>query len=996
MKDNRTTRSRTSRAPRAEAPPFTPRPHAASSGRTGAEEKRLRDARDAGVPWRKWGPYLSERQWGTVREDYSNNGDAWSYFSHDQARSRAYRWGEDGLAGFCDNGMRLCFSVALWNGNDPILKERLFGLTPAEGNHGQDVKEYYYYLDATPTTSYAKMLYKYPHAAFPYEALIQLNRSRGPDEPECELIETGVFKDNRYFDVFVEYAKETPEDILIRITVVNRGPETAVIHVLPQLWFRNTWWQRPGSPVPRLMLEQSRASSPVIIADHPELGLRYLHCPSAAAMLFTQNETNVERLFGVSNRSHHVKDGINDFVVLGRRDAVNSEHTGTKAAALHHLSIGPGASETIRLRLTDVMLSRHDLNGPAIDAIFAKRRREADEFYGAIFPAAAGPDKVAMMRQGFAGLLWSKQVYIYQVNSWLKERSLASEDGPVPIRNSQWFHFDSHDVLSVPDKWEFPWFSAWELAFQTVPFTLIDPDFASQQFELVLREGYQNPDGQLPGTEQNFDEVHPPIHAWAALFNYRLSRRTSGRRALEELKGSFHKLLLNFAWWINRKDVRGRNIFEGGFLDVDNVGVFDRRIPLPQGGHLEQADGTAWMAFFAQNMLAISLELALHERVYEDMAIRFYEYFVLIASVMGRLGDAGDAMWDEADGFFYNVLRLPNGDTRRLKIRSMIGLLPLCAATVYPREVITRLPRFMERLRWFEENRPNLIACTNSSRKPGVKGRYLLGILDEVRLRRVLARMLDPNEFLSSHGIRSLSRYHLENPCVFEVGGKEYRVGYAPGEPDSCTSEGNANWRGPIWMPENGLIIRALLHMYTYYGNDFTVECPTGSGHWLNLFEVARELVGRLARIFLRDKNGQRPVYGDNTTFQNDPNWNSYFTFHQYFHGDTGKGLGASHQTGWTVLAPFFLYLFESMDADQVLNEGLSSVMSILHPPPPAAPGRPPHGRPAHTPPRGDSFVKTARPQLTRTKRKYAKSQTTKENSGRLHRHGPAARSHRM
>jgi hypothetical protein len=894
------------------------------------EHARLEEARVSGVPWRKWGPYLSERQWGTVREDYSSNGESWNYFPHDHARSRAYRWGEDGIAGFCDEAMRLCFSVALWNGKDPILKERLFGVTPTEGNHGEDVKECYFYLDATPTSSYAKMLYKYPQAAFPYEDLVQTNKSKSRSEPEYELIDTGVFDGNRYYDVFVEYAKASPEDILIRITVTNRGPEPGVVYVLPHLWFRNTWWQRSGGPIPQLLLMRESEDKPVIVADHCELGRRYLHYAGATNVLFTNNETNVERLFGMANPNPHVKDGINNCIVQGRREAVNPERSGTKAAIAYRLALAPGVSRTVRLRLNEEA-GGGDFLGSAFERIFNERQREANEFYGTIIPHSAGPEKSKMMREGFAGMLWSKQVYIYEVNRWLKEHSLTSNtEGPMPVRNSHWFHLDSHDVVSVPDKWEYPWFSAWDLAFQTVPLALLDPDFAQQQFSLMLREGFQHPNGQLPGCEENFDQVNPPLHAWAALFNYRLTKHTTNGRAIELLKGAFHKLLLNFAWWVNRTDVRGRNVFEGGFLDVDNISVLCQDTPLPEGGRLEHADGTAWMVFFAQNMLGISLELALHDQIYEDIAIRFYEHFILIASAMGRMGDAADSMWDETDGFFYNILRLPDGTTRRLKVRSTVGLLPLCAVIVYPEEVAHRLPRYMARVQWFEQHRPNLVACISPPRNQGVNGRYMLAILDEVRLRRVLARLLDPNEFLSDYGIRSLSRHHKDQPVLVEIGGKEYRVAYSPGESDSQPSDHNGNWRGPIWMPENALLLRALIHMYTFYGNEFTVECPTGSGRWMNLFEVAKELAGRIAKIFLRGKDGRRPVHGRDSRVQTDPSWPDHLLFYEYFDGDTGAGLGASHQTGWTGLAPAFVYLFETLNAESVLKQGFLSFVSAI------------------------------------------------------------------
>ena len=799
------------------------------------EQERLRQAREDGVPWRKWGPYLSERQWGTVREDYSANGDAWNSFPHDHARSRAYRWGEDGIAGFCDEGMRLCFAVALWNGRDAILKERLFGLTNAEGNHGEDVKEYYFYLDATPTSSYLKLLYKYPQGAFPYADLVQVNAARSRQELEYELIDTGVFDADRYFDVVVEYAKAAPEEILIRIGITNRGAEAAELRVLPHLWFRNTWWRSPEEPRPSLERGPGRRSVKTIIAQHPNLGSRYLHCEEAGELLFTENETNERRFTGTPNATPYAKDGINAYVVEGAKDAVNPAGKGTKAAAHYALSIEPGQTRVLRLRLTEEPPSARQDPFADFDDTFAARLREADEFYAALTPPAADTDRAAVMRQGFAGMLWSKQAYLYDVGVWLEDRGMARAVGPsTGMRNRDWFHMLNTDVISMPDKWEYPWYAAWDLAFHAIALAVIDPDFALQQLELMLGARYAHPNGQIPAYEWNFSDVNPPVHAWATMFNYRLQRRVLGDRALLSLKRSFHKLLLNFTWWVNRRDRDGRHVFEGGFLGLDNIGVFDRSAPLPTGGYLEQADGTAWMALFSQNMLEMGLELALHDPTYEELAIKFYEHFVWIASAMNRIGD-GQAMWDETDGFFYDVLRLPDGSGQRLKVRSMVGLLPLCAATVYSEQVLTQLPGFVERVLDFNARHPDLIRSINPAGRAGVDGRRLLSVLDESKVRRVLARMLDPAEFLGDYGIRALSRHHHDHPYAFRTGGAEYRVAYTPAESDSGLFGGNSNWRGPIWMPVNVLLIRALLQLYSFYGDEFTVECPTGSGRTMTL-----------------------------------------------------------------------------------------------------------------------------------------------------------------
>jgi hypothetical protein len=893
-----------------------------------AEHDRLEEAREGAVPWKHWGPYLSERQWGTVREDYSEGGDAWNYFSHDQARSRAYRWGEDGLAGISDQKQRLCFALALWNGKDPILKERLFGLTNSEGNHGEDVKEYYFYLDSTPTHSYMKYLYKYPQSAFPYAALVETNRSRSKHEFEYELIETGVFDDDRYFDVFVEYAKESPHDILIQVTVHNRGPDAADLHVLPTLWFRNQWsWLTTGD---RPLLEQADgfANCGVIAAKDPELGGLYLYCDGNVPLLFTENETNTQRIFGAPNRSPYVKDGINNCVVLGQEAAVNPAKTGTKASAHYRLAIPAGGNRVLRLRLTSVgsadvmrVYGPHGPFGSHYDEMMRSRKQEADEFYAAITPPALVPDEANVMRQALAGMLWSKQFYHYDVDKWLEERGSDpfKPSRKAAPRNEHWHHMYNGDVISMPDKWEYPWYAAWDLAFHVLALTLVDPDFGKQQLKLMLRERYMHPNGQIPAYEWNFGDVNPPVHAWSTIFTYRLDKAQRGEGDRDWLKSCFQKLLLNFTWWVNRKDRTGRNVFEGGFLGLDNIGVFDRNAALPTGGYLEQADGTAWMALFCQNMLEISIELAMTDPDYGDMAVKFSEHFLWIASAMGHVGgDTG--MWDEEDGFFYDVLRLPSGQAERLKVRSMVGLLPLCAATVFEGELLTKYPELVERLQWFLAARPEVTAAIHDPMKLGVAGRRLCSILDETKLRRVLSKMLDENEFLSQFGIRSLSRYHANHPYVIQAGGQEYGVSYLPAESDTGMFGGNSNWRGPIWMPVNSLIIRALLQYYAYYGDEFTVECPTGSGKPMNLYQVAEEISRRLASIFLKDANGRRPVYGGTVKFQEDTHWRDCLQFFEYFHGDNGAGLGANHQTGWTGVVARTMHLFATMTPEAVLE----------------------------------------------------------------------------
>jgi hypothetical protein len=883
------------------------------------EHQRLEEAKTKQIPWRKWGPYLSERQWGTVREN-TRQIEAWDDLTHDQSRSRAYLSGEDGLAGFCDDNMVLCFSVALWNGRDPILKERMFGLTNGEGNHGEDVKEYYFYLDSTPTHSYAKMLYKYPQAEFPYNQLLEENRRRSRKEFEYELMDTGLFDQDRYWDVFVEYAKEDPEDILIRITVANRGPEKASLHVLPHLWFRNTWWSWPEGQRPQLE-SRSQSKYPVIAAHHEKLGDRYLYVENANELLFTENETNTARLFGQPNATRYVKDGINDAIVQGKREAVNPEHKGTKAAAHTVVTVDAGKEQVIRLRLTSKappQLAEPFASG--FDHIFEERKKEADAFYTRLMPASLSEDARRVLRQSYAGLLWSKQAYLYDVENWLKTKGIDPENAGDSVRNGHWFHMYNADIISMPDKWEYPWFAAWDLAFHTGPLAFVDPEFAASQLDLMLLDRYQHPNGQLPAYEWNFGDVNPPVHAWATLFNYRLNRESMGDQAIPFLKRVFQKLLFNFNWWLNRKDRDGKNLFEGGFLGLDNIGVFDRSAALPTGGFLEQADGTAWMALFSQNMLEMALELALVDPTYEDLASKFLEHTVRIAAATNRVGGQ-DTMWDEEDGFFYDVLRVPGQWSTRLKLRTMVGLLPLCAVTVYRREVVERLPNFIKRVEWLREHRSELLANIHRPGKPGVQGRYMLSLLNEDKLRRVLARLLDPAEFLSDFGVRSISQEHRDHPYTFWASGQPYSVSYLPAESDTGMFGGNSNWRGPIWAPVNAMIVRAMLQMYSFYGDDFKVECPTGSGRHVNLYQVAQELTNRLNAIFLRNKDGRRPVYGGAPKFQNDPHWRDHILFYEYFHGDNGAGLGASHQTGWTAVIPTLNQLLAQLPAEKILAE---------------------------------------------------------------------------
>jgi hypothetical protein len=882
---------------------------------TDPESRRLQSAPETLTQWRRWGPYLSERQWGTVREDYSDNGDAWNYFSHDQARSRAYRWGEDGLAGVSDDRQQLCIALALWNGADPILKERLFGLTNGEGNHGEDVKEYYFYLDSTPTHSYLKYLYKYPQRAYPYDELVSTNRSLHRDQLEYELLDTGVFDDDRYFDVFVEYAKAAPEDILIQITVCNRGPQAAQLHVLPTFWFRNTWTSPDAADRPSLRQVATGSGGSIVHARHADLGERFIYSEDAAELLFTENETNTQRIENVPNRTPYVKDGINDYIVHGRSEAVNPERRGTKVAAHYKIEVGPGQSHTLRLRFCDRVPKQFEPFGADFDTVLAARRRESDAFYATVIPATLSADAANVLRQALAGMLWSKQFYYYDIRTWLQARRNGAP------RNRQWRHMHNADVISMPDKWEYPWYAAWDLAFHILALTLVDPEFGKQQLDLMLEGNYLHPNGQLPAYEWNFGDVNPPVHAWSTIFTYRLEAVRHGRGDLDWLERSFHALLLNFTWWVNRKDRDGNNVFEGGFLGLDNIGVFDRSSPLPTGGHLEQADGTAWMALFCQNMLEISVELAMHRPAYVRICLKFVEHFLRIASSMIVRGE-GVGMWDEEDGFFYDVLQWPNGSAQRLKVRSMVGLLPLCAVTVFDGRLREQYPEVATTMRRFLESNAELTRTIHDPARPGHRGRTMAAILDEARLRRVLARMLDESEFLSAYGIRSLSRQHAEEPFVFQLGAQAFRVGYLPAESDNAMFGGNSNWRGPIWMPVNVLIIRALLQYYSYYGDDFTIECPTGSGHRMTLYQVAEELSNRLAAIFLRDAGGRRPVYGSTEKFQTDPHWREYLQFYEYFHGDNGAGLGANHQTGWTGVIARLMHFFATMQPAQLLELG--------------------------------------------------------------------------
>lgn len=879
------------------------------------EGKRLQEEKEKGVPWKKWGPYLSERQWGTVREDYSANGDAWSYFTHDQARSRAYKWGEDGIAGFSDNKQKICFSLCLWNGADPILKERLFGLTNSEGNHGEDVKEYYFYVDSTPTHSYMKYLYKYPQRAYPYNDLVKTNRERARSQPEYELLDTGVFDDDRYFDVFVEYAKADSDDILIRITACNRGPDAAELHLLPMLFFRNTW-QR----------SQASGDRPVMVSDdsgirvtHPDLGTYFFDTSSEHVALFTENETNQERIYQKPNTQPFVKDAFNEYLLNGKKEAVNPAETGTKATFYSVKSVAAGESWVVDLRLQrDKSQAARESFGAKFDSIFKQRATEADEFFDAVSPESMSVDERRILRQAVAGMMWSKQYYYFDLEMWLDEHGLGDERRSSTSRNTDWAHMLNDDVISMPDKWEYPWYAAWDLAFHSVAFAMVDPEFAKGQLLLMLSEMYQHPNGQVPAYEWNFGDVNPPVHAWAAIYIYQVEREMTGVGDLKFLKMAYQKLLMNFTWWVNRKDQEGRNLFQGGFLGLDNIGVFDRSAPLPTGGYLEQADGTAWMAFFSQSMLQICLELSKFDPTYEDMAQKFVEHFFRIAGAMDRPGLNIDDLWDEEDGFYYDLLRMPDGSAQRLKIRSMVGLLSLCATSIVEDKSLEQIPSLMHKVKRFCERTPEIIENIAPPMERGMFGRHLLAVMPKEKLQRVLQRMLDEERFLGPHGIRALSRWHLDHPFKLDVHGQEYEVKYMPAESENGMFGGNSNWRGPVWMPLNILIIRGLLGFYLYYGEDFKVEYPTGSGNEVSLFEVAQGLAKRLASTFLADDKGRRPVYGSSTKFQTDPYWKDYILFYEYFNGDDGAGIGASHQTGWTGVVGTLMQFFGTVSRDKI------------------------------------------------------------------------------
>ena len=881
-----------------------------------AEKQRLQENRERQAYWTRWGPYVSERQWGTVREDYSEDGSAWDYFSHQDSLSRTYRWGEDGIAGICDNHQRLCFALAFWNEADPIIKEKMFGLTGSQGNHGEDVKEYYFYLDNTPTHSYMKYLYKYPQSEYPYADLVQENQRRGFEDPEYELLDTGIFDEDKYFDIFIEYAKDTAEDILIRVTAHNRGDESKPLHVLPTLWFRNTWSWFKDAQKPQLKIYEQNDDYSVIEAKDSSLGKRYLYCQNCEGLLFTENETNTELLFGQKNASPYVKDGINNHVVNGNKEAVNPDNIGTKFSPHYKLSIPPGESRTVELRLCN----SDSLQDPftEFDRIFQQRQQEADEFYNWINPHEMPEDQRNVQRQAFAGMLWTKQFYYYVVEDWLQ-----GDSGTVPppesrknARNSEWKHLFNDDIISMPDKWEYPWYAAWDLAFHLVPLAILDPDYAKLQLSRLTREWYMHPNGQIPAYEWSFSDVNPPVEAWAAWQIYTLEQKYWGRKDKDFLERIFQKLLLNFTWWVNREDAEGNNVFEGGFLGLDNIGVFDRSSELPTGGSLEQADATSWMGMYSLGMLHIALELAQDRPPYEDVASKFFEHFLYIADAMNHIGD-GFALWDDEDGFYYDAINFPDGGRSLLKVRSLVGLIPLLGVNVLEPETIKNLPGFKKRLEWFIGNRPDLkrnVACMVTE---GMSAKRLLALCyatkrndgKENKLTRLLSYMFDEAEFLSPYGIRSVSKYHQDNPFVMHVNGNEHRVDYQPAESTSGMFGGNSNWRGPIWFPINYLLLEALQNFDEYLGDDFKIEFPTGSGDYKNLNEIIIELSMRMTKIFLRDEAGKRPVFGGIDKFQNDPYWRDYVYFHEYFHGDNGAGLGASHQTGWTGVTAYLIQL---------------------------------------------------------------------------------------
>ncbi|MFD2201264.1 MGH1-like glycoside hydrolase domain-containing protein [Shivajiella indica] len=902
------------------------------------EKLRLQEDKEKKLPWKKWGPYLSERQWGTVREDYSPNGDAWNFFTHDHARSRAYRWGEDGIAGISDQNQLLCFALSMWNGKDPILKERMFGLTNSQGNHGEDVKEYYFYLDNTPTHSYMKYLYKYPQKAYPYDELLWINSQLSREQMEYELLETGIFKDNRYFDVFIEYAKNGSEDILIKISAANRGPERAEIHLLPTLWFRNDWseWIAPtnrAAEKPKISKLKSPKGTAAVLAKHKELGEFVLTCEGEVPLLFTENETNHERLFpGAENESLYVKDGINDYIVYGLMGTINPKNQGTKSSAHYKMMVAAGETAVVQLRLKKKSKEEDEEPfGEKFEKIFKDRIREADEFYASVIPPGVNKDRANVMRQALAGMLWGKQFFFFDGDNWLDEHnSNPLHSGYNKKRNSDWYHMLNKDIISMPDKWEYPWYAAWDLAFHAIPLSIVDPEFAKEQMQLMLKGLYLHPNGQMPAYEWNFSDVNPPVHAWATLFLHKMEIALSGESDVDFVKSTFNKLLLNFTWWVNQKDRYGKNVFEGGFLGLDNIGIFDRSAPLPTGGHLEQADGTAWMALYSQNMLELASEIVMRDKSYEEMVYKFVQHFLFIAAGINKKGS--DGMWDEEDGFYYDLLRLPDGRATRLKVRSLVGLLPLCATSIIEKEQRDKIPGEMELIRQKIRRMPELLESIHPTGEGnyGIKERGILALVDQNKLKRILEKMLDENEFLSPHGIRSLSKYHEKNPYVMHVGGREFRVDYLPAESNTGMFGGNSNWRGPVWMPTNLMIIRALQQFYLYYGDNFKVECPTGSGNFMNLFEVSKDLSERLVSIFTKDEKGRRPIYGGTEKFQTDPYWEDLILFYEYFHGDNGAGLGASHQTGWTGLIAKAIQFYSRIDAKTFLETGTHSVYHKL------------------------------------------------------------------
>jgi hypothetical protein len=889
-----------------------------------AERRRLAEANEGGIAWRRWGPYLSDRQWGTVREDYTGGGDTWSAFSHDQARSRAYRWGEDGLAGVCDDKQRLCLAVALWNEKDPLLKERLFGLTNAEGNHGEDVKECYFYVDAMPTSSYLRMIYKYPQGQFPYADLAAVNGARDMSEPEYELLDTGIFDEGRYFDVEVEYAKGAPEDILLQVNVHNRGPQDATLHVLPTLWFRHTWSWAGGAEEPVLQATTDASGRSVIRAEHAELGTRWLRADAPVPVLVTGNETNNERVFGSANERPYVKDGIDRAVVHGEDSAVNPDGTGTKAALHYVLNVPAGGSAVLRLRLSDVDPGQATEPFVNFDEVMNARRGEAGEFWADLLTGISDDQKL-VCQQALAGMLWSKQYYGLDIERWLKEQGVDPLAGGSGLRNGDWRHFTADDIISMPDKWEYPWFAAWDLAFHTVALAVVDIAFAKQQLELLLDRRYLHPNGQLPAYEWNFGDVNPPVHAWATWFVYELEKSLTGRADRDFLESSFRKLMRNFSWWLNRKDADGRNIFQGGFLGLDNIGVFDRSAPLPGGGTIDQADGTAWMALYCQNMAQMAGELARENPAYLEDVQSLLANFAWIAAATNHVGSGEIGLWDEEDGFFYDVLRRPDGSSVPLKVRSAVGLLPLAAVTVLTSSFRTDFPGVARQAAEFFADHPAVLAAMPmAGRQMGDTGPVLLSLFDESRLRRILAKMLDEEEFLGPHGIRALSRFHAANPYILNINGQEHRVSYLPAESDTGMFGGNSNWRGPVWFPINIMLVRALLWLHGYFGAEFTVECPTGSGKQCNLYEVAQEIGRRLTATFTRDAaSGRRPVHGGQPLLQDDPHWRDLLLFYEYFHGDNGAGIGASHQTGWTGTVAVLPLLFRNVTADSLRNDAV-------------------------------------------------------------------------